>query len=53
MQRMLYLTWLLPPLSFFPPRSWLDRIQIPSESKAQKSALGNIYDKTVTDYKAN
>lgn len=40
------------PLSFFPPHSWLDTIQIPSESKAQQSALGNIYDETVTNYKA-
>lgn len=47
------LTWLFSPFSFFPPRSWLDMIQIPSEAKAQKSALGDIYDKTVTNYKAN
>lgn len=40
---------IFPSLGFFPPRSCLDVIQIPSESKAQKSAPGNTHEKTVAN----
>lgn len=40
---------IFPSLGFFPSHSWLDVIQIPSESKAQNSAPGNTYEKTVVN----